>query len=60
MDAYACQVDDLHREPGRRDLAWRLGLDEQVTDGSLRLTEARNFVEALTRLGRKGLQAVGR
>lgn len=60
VDAYACQVDDLHREPGRRDLAWRLGLDEQVTDESLRLTEARNFVEALTRLGRKGLQAVGR
>jgi GMP synthase (glutamine-hydrolysing) len=60
VEAYACQVDDLHREPGRRDLAWRLGLDEQVTDESLRLTEARNFVEALTRLGRKGLQAVGR
>jgi GMP synthase (glutamine-hydrolysing) len=59
VEAYACQVDDLHREPGRRDLAWRLGLDEQVTDESLRLTEARNFVEALTRLGRKGLQAVG-
>jgi GMP synthase (glutamine-hydrolysing) len=28
VEAYARQVDDLHREPGRRDLAWRLGLDE--------------------------------
>lgn len=60
VEAYARQVDDLHREPGRRDLAWRLGLDEQVTDEWQRLAEMRNFVEALTRLGREGLLAVGK
>jgi GMP synthase (glutamine-hydrolysing) len=55
VEAYARQVDDLNREPGRRDLAWRLGLDEQVTDERLRLAEMRNFVGALNRLGREGM-----
>lgn len=47
--AYADLVDALHREPLRRDLAWRLGLDEQVTDEGKRMTELRNFIEALVR-----------
>ena len=47
METYADQVDALHREPERRDLAWRLGLDEEVTDEAKRLTELRNFIEAL-------------
>jgi len=58
VEAYARQVDALHREPGRRDLAWRLGLDEQVTDERLRQTELRNFVESLARLEREGMSAV--
>ncbi|URD36043.1 type 1 glutamine amidotransferase [Methylobacterium tardum] len=60
VEAYAQQVDDLHREPDRRDLAWRLGLDEQVTVERLRQTELRNFAESLARLGRAGMQVVGR
>lgn len=60
VEAYARQVDALHREPGRRDLAWRLGLDEQVTDERLRLAEIRNFIETLVRLGREGLLTVDR
>jgi len=47
VEAYADQVDALHRAPGRRDLAWRLGLDDQVIDASKRLTELRNFIDAL-------------
>jgi GMP synthase (glutamine-hydrolysing) len=47
VNAFADQLDALHREPGRRDLAWRLGLDEEVTDDAKRLTELRNFIEAL-------------
>lgn len=49
VTAYADLVDALHREPLRRDLAWRLGLDEQVTDEGKRMTELRNFIEALVR-----------
>ncbi len=60
VEAYARQIDALHAEPGRRDLAWRLGLDEQVTDERLRLAEIRNFIDALTRLSREGLLAVDR
>lgn len=47
VDAYAGLVEALHREPGRRDLAWQLGLDRQVTDPALRQAELRNFVEHL-------------
>jgi GMP synthase (glutamine-hydrolysing) len=59
VETYARQVDDLHREPHRRDLAWRLGLDEQVTDERHRQTELRNFIVSLARLGRDGMRAVG-
>jgi GMP synthase (glutamine-hydrolysing) len=49
LEAYASVVEALHAEPERRDLAWRLGLDEQVTDPARRLTELRNFIEHLVR-----------
>jgi GMP synthase (glutamine-hydrolysing) len=40
-------VGAMRREPGRRDLTWRLRLDEQVIYGGKRLAELRNFIEAL-------------
>ena len=49
-------VEALHREPDRRDLAWRLGRDDEVTDDRKRRTEIANFIEALaipTRNGRR-------
>jgi GMP synthase (glutamine-hydrolysing) len=60
VEAYARQLDDLHQEPRRRDLAWRLGLDDQVTDERHRLTEIRNFIENLARRGREGMLAMGK
>lgn len=54
VEAYADLVEALDRDPGRRDLAWRLGLDQQVTDPELRQTELRNFVEHLARPSRSG------
>lgn len=47
--AYADDLLALHAQPGRRDLAWRLGLDAQVLDPVLRTTEIRNFVESRVR-----------
>ncbi|KQP83200.1 glutamine amidotransferase [Methylobacterium sp. Leaf117] len=47
IEAQADLVEALHREPDRRDLAWRLGLDDQVTDAAQRQTELRNVIEAL-------------
>ena len=37
----------LHRELGWRDLAWRLGSDDQVTDEANRQAEIRNFLGML-------------
>lgn len=42
-------VEALHREPTRRDLAWRLGLDDQVTKDDSRQVEILNFIETLVR-----------
>ncbi|EZP57357.1 type 1 glutamine amidotransferase [Sphingomonas sp. RIT328] len=47
VEQQAVLVDALHREPERRDLAWRLGLDEQVLDPMMRMTELRNFLDRL-------------
>jgi GMP synthase (glutamine-hydrolysing) len=47
VESHAALVDALHDAPGRRDLAWRLGLDEQVTDEALRMSELRNFIAHL-------------
>jgi GMP synthase (glutamine-hydrolysing) len=44
LDAHAGTIARLAREPDRRDLAWQLGLDEEVTDPQRRTTELRNFI----------------
>jgi len=46
-ETHADRVEALAREPGRRDLAWQLGLDAQVTDPALRQLELRNFLRHL-------------
>ncbi|WP_458094271.1 type 1 glutamine amidotransferase [Roseomonas sp. WA12] len=45
VEAHAALFEELGREPERRDLAWALGVDTQVTDQALRRTELRNFLE---------------
>ncbi len=47
--AYVAALKALHADPERRDLAWRLGLDAQVTQFSARSIELRNFIERLVR-----------
>jgi len=44
LEEHARLVEKLHHDPERRDLAWRLGLDEQVTSTDCRLAELRNFI----------------
>ena len=43
-DAHLADIDALHDAPARKDLAWKLGLDEQVLDERRRLTEFGNFL----------------
>ena len=47
VEDHARRIEALSQEPTRRDLAWQLGLDEQVSDPSLRQIELRNFIEHL-------------
>ena len=49
IEVQATLIESLAREPDRRDLAWRLGVDDQVADGRLRQTELRNFIDHLVR-----------
>ncbi|MET0605576.1 MAG: type 1 glutamine amidotransferase [Beijerinckiaceae bacterium] len=41
---YCEDLDVLHDDPDRIDLAWMYGLDEQVLDPGKRTTELRNFI----------------
>lgn len=47
VERYAAAVDALARDPERRDLAWHLAVDEQVTDARLRCAELRAFIRHL-------------
>lgn len=47
VETTATLIDALARDPARSDLAWRLGLDAQVTDPTRRRTELRNMLKHL-------------
>jgi GMP synthase (glutamine-hydrolysing) len=44
VEQYASSVEALHHAPERQDLAWFLGVDEQIVDDGRRTTELRNFL----------------
>ena len=43
-EAYAADLVGLDRDRSRQDIAWRLGLDDEVIDDARRLTELRNWI----------------
>ena len=45
--AYVDQLETLHQDPSRKDIAWLLGIDEDVTNEDIRLAEVRNWIERL-------------
>lgn len=45
VETYAGFIDALDRDSGRRDLAWQLGLDDEVLLPERRMTEIRNFLD---------------
>lgn len=45
--AHAALIEALGKAPGRLDLAWRLGVDGEITVPERRTREIRNFVERL-------------
>ncbi len=44
LEAHAGRIDALDAEPERRDLAWQLGLDREVTEPGRRMREIANFI----------------
>jgi GMP synthase (glutamine-hydrolysing) len=44
---YVDRLEALHQDPGRRDLAWLLGIDEDVMNEDVRLAELRNWIDLL-------------
>ncbi len=45
--AFVDQLEALHQDPGRKDIAWLLGIDEDVMNEDIRLVEVRNWIEQL-------------
>jgi GMP synthase (glutamine-hydrolysing) len=45
VKAYADDLIALDQDRSRKDLAWKLSLDEQVLDDELRMTEIRNWID---------------
>ena len=41
------QLEALHQDPSRRDIAWRLGIDDDLLSEDIRLAEVRNWIERL-------------
>jgi GMP synthase (glutamine-hydrolysing) len=54
LDAHAARIEALSDAPARRDLAWQLGLDAEVTGFARRTRELANFLAEVTRLVRAG------
>ena len=42
-------MEALHQDPTRKDLAWKLGVDQDVMDKDFRRTEVRNWIERLVK-----------
>ncbi len=40
-------LEALHQDPGRKDIAWLLGIDEDVMNEDIRRAEVRNWIEFL-------------
>ncbi|CAI5724034.1 unnamed protein product [Peronospora destructor] len=46
-DQYVDDLENLHIDPSRYDIAWRLGLDADVMNENIRHCETRNFMKYL-------------
>ena len=53
VEGQAALLDELAAEPSRRDLAWRLGVNEEVTDPTRRTRDLANFINHFVSSGRR-------
>jgi len=45
--SFVDQLEALHQDPGRKDIAWLLGIDEDVMNEDIRRAEVRNWINLL-------------
>ena len=45
--AYVDRLEMLHLDPSRKDIAWQLGIDDDLMDAEFRQLEVRNWIEKL-------------
>jgi len=46
-ETYVDLLENLHRDPGRSDLAWLLGVDDDILNEDVRRAEVRNWIDQL-------------
>jgi len=46
---YVDLLETLHQDPARRDIAWLLGIDEDIMNEDVRRAEVRNWIDRLVR-----------
>jgi GMP synthase (glutamine-hydrolysing) len=46
-ESFVNLLETLHQDPNRRDIAWLLGIDDDVMNEDVRLTEVRNWIDRL-------------
>ncbi|MGI9303736.1 MAG: type 1 glutamine amidotransferase [Gammaproteobacteria bacterium] len=51
VEDYVVKLEALHQDPGRKDLAWLLGIDDDLMNEDVRLAEVRNWIEQLVLRG---------
>jgi GMP synthase (glutamine-hydrolysing) len=47
LTAYVARLEELHANPGRKDLRWQLDIDDDVLSARVRQTEVANWVNRL-------------
>jgi len=45
--AYVAQLEELHQNPGRKDLRWQLGIDDDLISADVRQIEFANWIKRL-------------
>ena len=51
---YVNKLETLHQDPSRRDIAWLLGIDDDVMNAAVRHLEVRNWIEHLVLPSKRG------
>jgi len=50
-NSFVRDLEALHDAPSRKDIAWRLGIDQDVMDADIRTLEVKNWIENILRSG---------